>query len=109
MIKHIKQLFGKLIRHHPTVTDGIELRKEDFDSLKSMVGNRFMDIHNCPIARAMTRHGYKNVSVCSSQLMYTINDTTMYLQISGNEQEVDRCRQELLNGADAAYIKVNKK
>lgn len=59
--------------------------------------------HHCPIRIALKLLG---IPVAYVEMDAIIQMTGNKLQIKGSWEQVERCRQELLDGADAAYIQI---
>lgn len=59
--------------------------------------------HHCPIRIALKLFG---IPVAYVDIAAIIQMNGNELQIKGTPGEVERCRQELLDGADVAYIQI---
>lgn len=80
--------------------DRIPLIASDFNSLEDDCAMQFTGNEDCPIAKALKRLGYPAyVRVYDYRV-----ENGYYWPIDGRYMEVERCRKELLNGADVAYI-----
>lgn len=93
--------------------DKIELIASDFNTLEEPCsalwdgGTGQYTINNdCPIARAVKRAGYPRADVTPEKVFEHRFNTHPMLLIDGSLAEVERCREELLAGAPAAYIRI---
>lgn len=92
----------------------IPLTADCFDSLDvrctSDGTNQFVSNDDCPIARSIKKTTKQSLIVTALYVMMKVKGKGFedLLLIKGNAYEVERCREELLAGAEVAYIEVTK-
>jgi hypothetical protein len=75
----------------------------DFDLKTREPGtSQYYDNRDCPIARALKRAG------AESFMVFPYNVTGLNIGIAGDYYDVERCRLELLAGAEEAFINVTE-